>query len=148
MDGDWEDYAVEPACLGPLFEQAAEPGPFAESKIKPTPLEALVAGLIWRRKGRREPISIAEILRLSGVDGLSERKVKDVVEQLRTMHRMPIGASRQEPAGYFRIMDAADREAAVRPYREQIISMWRTLRVLDSQEKLRELHGQLRLGDE
>ncbi len=125
----------------PLFRA---PGPFDRSKVPPEPVEALVAGLIWEHAGRANPISIAEIRHRTG---LSERKVKDVVEQLRVTHRVPIGARREEPAGYFRIVDAEDREAAVGPYRSQILQMFRVLRVLDEPGRVRELLGQLRLEE-
>ena len=120
--------------------------PFEKSTVPPDPLEKVVAGLIWQHQ-RSAPISIDEIVRTCG-HSLSDRKVKEIVEQLRVTHRCAIGASRQTPFGYFWVRTADDREAAVKPYREQILSMWRTLRVLDSQEKLRELYGQLRLDQE
>lgn len=130
-DGQQEDL--------PLFA-----GPFAQSKVDADALERVVAGLIWERS-RAVPLTIAEI---TAMTGMPDRKVKEIVEQLRGTHRCAIGASRQEPAGYFWIRTAADRETAVRPYREQILSMWRTLRALDSPAALRELHGQLRFGSE
>ena len=120
----------------PLFD-----GPFAHSKLTPTAHEKVIAGLIFQR-ARILPISIADITVCTGLD---ERTVKGHVEQLRSAHRCAIGSSRQAPAGYFWIRTAADRDTAVKPYREQILSMWRTLRVLDSPAALRELHGQLRL---
>lgn len=133
---------------------AAEGGPFERSKLAPTALETLVAELIYARQGRAHPIPIAEIIEwfeehaaTVGTERLTERRVKDVVEQLRAAHRCPIGARRGQPEGYFWIVDAADREAAVEPYRRQILAMWRTLRVLDSTASLRELHGQLRLEE-
>jgi predicted ArsR family transcriptional regulator len=120
----------------PLFD-----GPFAHSKIVPTLVERNVADLIFGRR-RIFPVTIAEITEALGI---RERTVKEIVEQLRAAHRCAIGASRQAPFGYFWIYTAVDRETAVRPYREQILTMFRTLRVLDSQAGLRELLGQLRL---
>jgi hypothetical protein len=127
-----------------------DPGPFAQSSLTPTTTERLVASLIWAHR-RPIPITIAHIIaacKTTYGETVSERTVKGIVEQLRVSHRCPIGASREAPAGYFWIRTAADRETAVRPYREQILSMWRTLRVLDSPSALRELHGQLRLEAE
>lgn len=121
----------------PLFDE----GPFSHSPIDPEPVEKVVAGLIWQRD-RVRPIAIREI---TAATGMSERAVKETVEQLRTAHRCAIGAARQEPFGYFWIRSAEDREIAVRPYREQIFTMLRTLRVLDSPAALREFLGQLRL---
>lgn len=106
--------------------------------------ENSVSTLVMFRKGRSNPISIDAISRETG---LSPRQVKGVIESLRTTHRMPIGASREEPAGYFWIVDAEDQAAAARPYRNQILTMWKTLRVLDSRKRLRELLGQLKLEE-
>jgi hypothetical protein len=100
----------------------------------------VVGGIIWRHKGRADPISIAV---LSRATGRTEREIKRVVEQLVVSHRMKIGGSRGEVNGYFVVVDAEDLETAVRPYRNQVISMWRRLRVLADVRTLRELLGQL-----
>lgn len=137
-----EDHLVQERTVGgPLF---AEAGPFDASTAAPSSMEQVVGDWIWRHQGRANPIAIAE---LEKITGLSARALKGIVEQLRVAHHMPIGANRDEPAGYFWIVDAADQVAAVGPYKAQIISMWRTLRVLDSKTSLRELLGQLRLED-
>ena len=136
-----DDLIQERGVAGPLFK---EPGPFDASLTEPTQMEAEVAACVWRHQGRANPITIAE---LEGITATSARGVKGIVEQLRFTHRMPIGANREEPFGYFWIVDAADQLAAVGPYKAQIISMWRTLRALDSKTGLRELLGQLRLEE-
>ncbi len=138
---DAADFAeVNPA--GPLFEWAE--GPFTRSKVQPTPQEALVGGLIWKHTGRRNPISIAEITRQTGFHA---RQVKEVVEQLRVTHRAAIGARREEPAGYFRIVDAEDLEETVGPYRSQILRMFQVYRALDEAHRVREFLGQLSLQE-
>lgn len=119
-------------------------GPFSASQLPPTKEEILVASLIWQRRGRGNPISIARLRQLTG---FSERQIKGIVEQLVVAHRMRIGARREEPAGYFMIETAEDLEAAVKPYRNQILAMWRRLRVLEQPQRLSELLGQLRLED-
>lgn len=124
---------------GPLFEQRRE-GPFARSKIKPTSLEALIAGLIWQHRGRGRPIAIARIRELTSC---GERTIKGLVEELIVTHKMRIGARRGESPGYFIIEDIEDQEAAVGPYKAQILAMLRRLRVLESPESLREFLGQL-----
>ncbi len=115
-------------------------GPFARSKMVPMPLETLIAGLIWKHRGRGNPISIA---RVREVTGWSERAIKGMVEQLIVSHRMRIGARRGEPSGYFIIEDIEDQETAVGPYKAQILAMLRRLRVLESPEGVREFLGQL-----
>jgi hypothetical protein len=128
----------------PLFEQQRPAGPFAESKIPPSPEEIMVASFIWKHRGRSNPISIAQ---LRDKTGYTERQIKGIVEQLVTTHKLRIGANREEPVGYFVVESAEDLAAAVRPYRNQIIAMWRRLRVLESRSGLRELLGQLTLED-
>lgn len=144
---DDSDFYGLPTVRGPLFDEAAPATEtiFERSKVQPSQEEFLVASLIWRRRGRANPISIA---RLRELTSLSERQVKGVVEQLVVAHRMRIGGRREEPAGYFMIENAEDLETAVRPYRAQILAMWRRLRVLEAPQGLRELLGQLRLEDE
>jgi|DewCreStandDraft_4_1066084.scaffolds.fasta_scaffold06909_17 hypothetical protein len=128
-----------------LFEEKGRrEGPFSASQLPPTKEEVLVASLIWQRRGRGNPISIARLRQLTG---FSERQIKGIVEQLVVAHRIRIGARREDPAGYFMIETAEDLEAAVKPYRNQILAMWRRLRVLEQPHKLMELLGQLRLED-
>jgi hypothetical protein len=125
-----------------------EAGAFDRSTTRPDRMEILIAAMIWFRRGRTNPISIAEIIRLAGVEGLTDRTVKGVVEQLVVTHRCRIGARRDEPCGYYWIVDAEDQAAAVSPYKAQILSMLRRLRVLDSHEDYRAFVGQLALEDE
>jgi hypothetical protein len=144
---------------GPLFEMApselrsdAQGGAlchlFANSKITPTETERVVAGIIWRHQGRANAISIEMLTKATGKD---ERAIKGIVEQLVTTHRARIGGYRGGESGarvgYAVIVDAEDLAATVGPYRSQILSMWRRLRVLLSARELAELHGQLRLEE-
>jgi hypothetical protein len=129
--------------MGDLFG-AREEGPFADSVVTPDARERAVAGILWTHQGRGNPVSIA---RLKMATGWSEREIKGIVEQLVVTHRMKIGGKRSEPVGYFVVADREDLEAAVRPYRDQIIAMWRRLRVLLGPHALRELHGQLAIGE-
>jgi hypothetical protein len=121
-----------------------ESGAFADSKITPTPIERVVAEIIWTHQGRTNPISIATLCKSTG---RKEREIKGIVEQLVVTHRARIGARREDPAGYFAIVDAEDLAAAVGPYRSQIFAMWRRLRVLLSKHELAELHGQLAIEE-
>jgi hypothetical protein len=125
-----------------------EAGAFDRSTTRPDRMEILIAALIWFRRGRQNPISIAEIIRLAGVDGLTDRTVKAVVAQLIDTHRCRIGARRDDPCGYFWILDAEDQAAAVRPLRAEMRALARRLRVLDSYEDYRAFVGQLALEDE
>lgn len=145
---DADDYSVRESP-GPLFEQVERQGPFARSKFQPSPTELAVASLIWRHRGRKNPISIARIIETVGIPGLDERAVKQTVADLVVMHRCRIGASRsQDGGGYYWIVDAEDQEAAVRPFLKQMVEMGRRLRVLMSKEDYQELVGQLRFEGE
>jgi hypothetical protein len=140
---EFED-AYRAPSWGPLFDQAAGPDPFVPWRegAKPTKDETLIAALIWKHKGRANPISIA---RLTETTKLGDRQIKGIVEELIVTHRLPIGAKREEPYGFFAIVDAADQETAVKPYRNQILSMLRRLRVLEDSGRLREFMGQIRM---
>jgi hypothetical protein len=135
---------------GPLFDLAPADevaGPFADSKIAPSGIERVVAEIIWRHRGRANAISIAMLTAATGKD---ERAIKGIVEELVTTHRARIGGYRGGEGarvGYAVIVDAEDLAATVGPYRRQILSMWRRLRVLLSKHELAELHGQLRIEE-
>lgn len=139
-----EEAYTQPTVAGPLFDAS----PFDHSPLggPSRPIEEIVAKLIWKHQGRHDPISITHIRKNCH---LSERAVKSLVFDLRTEHHMPIGAirgsgeSQEETAGYFWIVDAADREIATAPYRGQILTMWRALRVMETPAKLRELREQM-----
>jgi hypothetical protein len=131
-------YGNERTITGPLFQQDEVPLGGATGDEKD------VAKLISEHRGAANPISIARIReRLA----LSERQVKGIVERLVVDYRLKIGARREEPSGYFLICTSADLQAAVGPYKAQILAMWKRLRVLEEKQALRELLGQLRLED-
>ena len=130
-------YGEEPG-IGPLFKQIENP--FWQSLFDATTMERQVAEMIWRRKGRANPIPIAELCKATKMD---ERTIKEIVESLVTYHKVRIGAARGKPHGYFRICSIEDQEAAVKPYRSQVRAMLRRLRVLESPEAVREFLGQL-----
>jgi hypothetical protein len=136
---DAEDFASEERL--PLFD-LAEGGAFAESKVAPEPVERVVGGVIWGHRGRAAAVKLAVLMHITGKN---ERDVRGIVEQLVVTHRMRIGASAD---GYYMIVDAEDLEAAIARPKSQIFAMWRRLRVLLEPHALRELHGQLGLGEE
>jgi hypothetical protein len=137
--GDAEDFASEGRL--PLFDEA-EGGPFAASKVTPEANERVAAAIIYGHRGRERALKLHVLMDILGLD---ERKTRGIVEQLVVTHRMRIGASEM---GYYMIVDAEDLEAAIARPKAQIFAMWRRLRVLLEPHALRELHGQLGLGDE
>ncbi len=126
----------------PLFAARSGAGPFDNSTQKPTSEEVFIAGLIWSHVGRANPISIAHLRELTKY---SDRQIKGIVEQLIVTHHIRIGGSRQEPVGYFIVESDDDLRAAVEPYKSQILSMLKRLRVLDAPQARREFLGQIRL---
>jgi len=107
--------------------------------VEPSELEVVIGQIIWSHAGRTHPVSIAEVIRLCGAGGytLSVRTVKNVVEQIA---RDASVRDRGTPGGTVRVLPDHGRGrpgVAVRPYRKQILTMWRTLRTLDSAERCR-----------
>lgn len=137
---DAEDFGARVQSPGPLFVEERADGPFAGSKVVPSADERVVAGMIWRHKGRADPILREKIM---AATGLPERAVKGIVAELVVTHRLRIAGSRGDPAGYFMVVDLEDQAVAVGPFREQIFSMWRRLRVLMDKHALAEMAGQL-----
>lgn len=121
-----------------------EGNPFASSKIPESPAERQIADLLVLFVGRE---NAARLSWLCEVSGQNPRQVKQVIEQLRVAHRIPIGASRGKKCGYFWMQDAEDFRVGLASYRAQVLAGWRVLRTLEDPEKLRELLGQLRLED-
>ncbi len=129
----------------PLFGHVTLPNnPFADSAFPPGDQERRVAALIWQYRGRENPVSLADLCK---VTSLHEREIKGVVERLRVDHGIPIGARRRKPFGYFIVVDAEDARLAVEPYAKQIFSMLRVLRVFTKRYRRIwvEFAGQLRI---
>lgn len=128
-----------------FFEPVADPTAFDNSPCREmaTNEEQAIAWIIFtHHRSRHQPVSIAAL----GINtGLSERTIKGIIEKLRVNHRMPIGARRDEKPGYFWIVDQMDQEIACIPFRNQVLTMFKTLRVLDSPKRVRELLGQLQM---
>ena len=125
----------------PLF---AEPDLFAGSAIEPSAMERVVAGILAQHRGWQQAIPLKALMDATGRD---ERQVRGVVEQLIVAHRMRIGTSLAAPCGYYTIETAEDLTRAVGPYKSQILSMLKRLRVLMEPHELRELYGQMGLDE-
>jgi hypothetical protein len=125
----------------PLFDAALETQDALDaSRLNVTPVERRVYDLIKRHKGHRNPVSINYI---NNATGISERKIKDAVAELVTSHKILIGALRGAVSyGYFIIESAEDQEVALAPFRAQILSMLRRMRVLQGAHQVREWLGQ------
>lgn len=135
---DADEFRFEPAA-GPLFAERTGQG--ACPTVPMTEMEAHAADLLrTARRDRPLPLSL-----LRCHLGVSERVAKGVIESLIVDHGMKIGASREEPHGYYVIESIEDQEAAVGPYRAQILAMLRRLRVLESPGAVREWLGQLQI---
>lgn len=127
-------------------------GPFARSVMVPSDEERWLAELLWRHQGRENPISITQIReRWPGDSPMDDRQVKKLVEGLKANHRMPIGALRTSPGGYFIMRDIDDERAGMQSYVKQVLTSFRTWRRMLSEQYRLELAGQMRVeleGDE
>lgn len=123
--------------------------PFSRSLLRPSPVESLLASIIWLHQGRANPISIADLIHLAAAYNLTlaPRQIKDLVHNLRRLHHLPIGSSRTDPPGYFIMLDPADYDAGLAAYRSQFINSAEVLAAVAPKSWLRELHGQLTLSD-
>lgn len=140
-----EERHARPAL--PLFE-GLETAPLVprlaelQRTLEPASAEArTVAYAVLSRLGWRNAITIAELMQIS--DKLNERSVKAAVEELRTVFKLPIGSRREKPAGYFWICSPEDQIEGTKAYRQQVLTAFRVLRILDSPARVRELLGQL-----
>jgi hypothetical protein len=98
--------------------------------------------LITWHKGASHALPLASI-----ADKLKmpAREVKAMVKELVEQFALPIGASRQEPYGYFLCVTAEDVELAIRPLESEVISLARRIRALGGEKRLAEFAGQLQL---
>jgi hypothetical protein len=123
-----------------LFDQPGDPmDALAASTIPIRAVERRIYDLISGHRGHANPISIDSLHRITG---MSERAIKATVAELIVTHRVLIGASRQDPIGYFVIETDADRAVASEPLKGQVIQMLRRLRVLNGTHQTREWLGQ------
>ena len=80
----------------------------------------------------------------------SRRVITLGVETLRLLHRIPVGASRSKPAGYFLIETRKDLDVAMGPLLGEWYAHLRLLRALAGKQRVARLFGQqmLRLDEE
>lgn len=75
---------------------------------------------------------------------LAPRAIKAAMKSLVEDFGVPIGASRQEPYGYFLIITPEDLEQALRPLQNEITSLARRVRTLAGAQRVAEIFGQVR----
>ena len=137
----------------PAFQFALDPASNLDSLITdilmgrsgPWPLrdkERELLHLLRFHKGAEHARPLGEI---SAKLHTTHRDVKQMVKSLVEDFALPIGASRQEPYGYFLCLTAADVEAAIRPLENEVISLARRVRALGGEQRLAEFFGQLQL---
>ena len=89
-------------------------------------------------------LSLASILRLPEGE-YGRRVVTATIEDLVVRGRIPIGARRSKPNGYFLVVSQEDLDHAIGPLWGEIYALLRRLRVLSSRERVAELFGQAML---
>lgn len=100
----------------------------------------LLAALL-RHRGASAPIGIAELMSFLP---LGEREIKEAVKSLVENFRVPVGASRQKPYGYYLVQSAQDLALAIRPYVHELRSIGSRVRALEAAAPA--LAGQLNLS--
>src|SRR5579872_6741727 len=81
---------------------------------------------------------------VAGIKQYGPREIKAAVKELVEDAGVPIGSARGKTPGYFLLCSQADREAAVRPIRAEVISQLKRWRTLDAESAIGvELAGQL-----
>ena len=93
-------------------------------------------------QGARNPLPLSQIVKHTG---MTARNVKAAVKTLVEDFGLPIGASRQEPYGYFLCVTAEDFDIAVRALVSEVESLSARIRALGGSQALKEILGQERL---
>ena len=104
-----------------------------------------VLGLIRRRNGRSEALSVAT---LSELTGISPRTVRDIVKVLIEKHHIRIGSSLGNPPGYYMIAtkeEAEQNERTLRRLGLSILTRAAVLKKLEVRDYLKQFQGELPL---
>jgi hypothetical protein len=117
-----------------LFGRAG-PWPLSDSERK-------VLHMLRYRQGAANARPLAE---LASELQVQPRWVKALVKSLIEDFGLAIGATRQEPYGYFLCVTPGDIEDAIRPLVHEIVSLARRVRMLGGPERVAEMFGQLQL---
>lgn len=91
--------------------------------------EQIIVSLIPH--GAEQPISLAELARLSGMDG---RQLRSLLYHLITVHHVPIGGLHGNNSGYFLITNENERAAALHPLLSQVKELRRRINTIESME--------------
>jgi hypothetical protein len=124
-------------------------------------LERLINQVLWGKNTTHLPDKARELLGIlqyhKGVEHarplsdiasrlkVNEREVKQLAKTLTEEFQIPVGASRQQPYGYYLCTTDAERRGAAQPYIREIISLARRVRALQPEATMLELEGQGRL---
>lgn len=111
--------------------------------LLPVERAVLTAIMHYPSFGRHTAISIASIQSHHG--NYSDRAIKGAVKSLLEEHGIPIGSCRTPGQnGYYLIISDKDAEEASRPLQNEIMSMFRRLKVLSPKSAfVRQLNGQM-----
>ena len=105
--------------------------------------------LLAGHKGAANAITAAEIARVLDIGfrpgEQARRWVTEHVEDLRHRFKMPIGAAKTKPRGYFLVLDAADREMVKRRLRNEWFMAMRNYYLFNGKADTARAHGQMML---
>lgn len=103
--------------------------------------------VIARHKGAALAIRSALVAEEAGMMSgeVARRKICSAVETFRLLFKLPIGASRMPPYGYFLIVSSADLELAIQPLAGELYALMRLMRALSSRHEVAKLFDQTKL---
>lgn len=91
--------------------------------------EQIIVSLIPR--GAEQPISLAELSRLSGMDG---RQLRSLLYHLVTVHHVPIGGLHGAHSGYFIVTNEDERGKALHPLKSQVNELNKRINAIENVE--------------
>jgi hypothetical protein len=122
----------------------------ADKTMLPCDKAVMIRLMSFHAYGAAKALSIAAMQFKWKADGQHvwpDRAVKQAVKNLLEKYDLPIGACRIAPHnGYYFVISDEDAEAAVRPLKAEIFSMFRRIKVLSPRSAfVRRLQGQIDL---
>lgn len=112
-----------------------------------TPTEAKILRVIARHKGAAQAIRSRVVAEEAGMfwNEDARRGICKAIETFRLLMKLPIGALRESPYGYFLIVSSHDLELAVQPLAGELYALMRMIRALTSRRDVAKLYGQAML---
>ncbi|MDZ4042895.1 MAG: hypothetical protein U1D96_05295 [Eubacteriales bacterium] len=105
-----------------------------------TPEEDRIAKIIFKHRGRSNPVQVTVLSYKTGID---QRKVREIVKGLIEDHLLPIGSTSSKPAGYYVITDPRELRLVRRSLIRRAVSILNRAKAYDRGGWVSEMAGQL-----